>query len=110
MECELRINGSLREVWMRARVFGFKFQISFSTFSHNDDQNISSECKSRLIEGVEREGSHWMEEGILRTCVSYPAVEAKTLEQIPASSAGNNRGGSGGGSQLPGYWAGGSSC
>ena len=51
-----------------------------------------------------------MEEGILRTCVSYTAVEAKTLEQIPASSAENNRGGSGGGSQLPGYWAGGSSC
>ena len=41
-----RINGSLREVWMRARVFESEFQISFLTFSHNDDQNISSECKS----------------------------------------------------------------
>ena len=51
-----------------------------------------------------------MEEGILRTCVSYIAVEGKILEQIPASSAGSTRGGSGGGSQLPGDWAGGSSC
>lgn len=31
---------------MRARVFESEFQISFLTFSHNDDQNISSECKS----------------------------------------------------------------
>lgn len=51
-----------------------------------------------------------MEEGILRTCVSYTAVEAKTLEQIAASSAGSTRGGGGGGSQLPGDRAGGSSC
>lgn len=46
MECELRINGSLKEVWMRARVFKSEFQISFLIFSHSDDQNISSECNS----------------------------------------------------------------
>lgn len=46
VECELRINGSLREVWMRARVFESEFQISFLIFSHSDDQNISSACKS----------------------------------------------------------------
>lgn len=46
IECELRINRSLREVWMRARVFESEFQISFLIFSHSDDQNISSECKS----------------------------------------------------------------
>ena len=42
--------------------------------------------------------------------MGYTAVEAKTLEQTPASSAENKRGGSGGGSQLPGYRAAGSSC